>query len=80
VSGQNLTSPRTSILVTADLLVHGEWKYVRGNASMIEAAWGGVHYPNATTAHDAIDDHSFKCPARGCLFNVVRDMEGERLT
>merc|ERR1711988_1721918 len=40
---------------------------------MIEAAWGGPQYPNASTAHDAIDAHSFKCPRQGCLFDVVAD-------
>ena len=75
ISGANLTSPRTSILVTRDLLVHNEWKYVRGGSNMIEAAWGGVHYPNASTATDPIDAHSFHCPPRGCLFNLVNDLE-----
>eukprot|EP00966_Prymnesium_polylepis_P110120 2548006-Prymnesium_polylepis.1 len=75
LSGANATSPRTSILVTRDLLVHDEWKYVRGGAKIIEAAWGGPHYPNATTSSDPIDAHSFHCPARGCLFNLVDDVE-----
>ncbi len=73
LSGQNLTSPRTTILVTKDLLVHDRWKFVRGGAQMIEAAWGGPHYPNATTASDPIDGHSFRCPERGCLFDLVAD-------
>merc|ERR1712007_267894 len=73
LSGQNMTSPRNSFLVTKDLLVVGEWKYVRGGANMIEAAWGGEHYPNASTATDPIDSHSFKCPSQGCLYNVVKD-------
>lgn len=73
LSGTNLTSPRESILVTKDLIVVGEWKYVRGGTTMIEAAWGGPHYPNASTVHDPIDSHSFRCPQRGCLFNVVSD-------
>merc|ERR1719353_379675 len=38
LSGQNLTSPRESILVTNELIVVGDWKYVKGGASMIEAA------------------------------------------
>ena len=73
LSGANLTSPRASFLVTRNLLVRGEWKFARGRTAMIEAAWGGPHYPNATTAVDPISNHSFKCPARGCLYNVWRD-------
>jgi arylsulfatase I/J len=75
LSGANLTSPRTSILVTSNLLVHNEWKYVRPHSTMVEAAWGGPHYPNASTATDPIDGHTMHCPARGCLFNVVADPE-----
>lgn len=44
---------------------------------MIIAAHGGPHYPNASTATDPIDRHSFKCPARGCLYNVVKDPREE---
>ena len=58
--------------VTSNLLVHNEWKYVRPHSTMVEAAWGGPHYPNASTATDPIDGHTMHCPARGCLFNVSR--------
>ena len=75
LSGRNATSPRTSVLVTRDLLVHQEWKLVRGGTDMVEAAWGGVRYPNASTATDPIDAHYLRCPERGCLFNVVSDVE-----
>ena len=61
--------------VTSNLLVHNEWKYVRPHSTMVEAAWGGPHYPNASTATDPIDGHTMHCPARGCLFNVVADPE-----
>jgi arylsulfatase I/J len=77
LSGENMTSPRESILVTADMIVVGEWKYVVGGTNMIEAALGGPHYPNASTVSDPIDRHSFKCPARGCLYNVVKDPREE---
>lgn len=73
ISGANLTSPRESILVTKDMLVRGPWKYIRGDTNMIEAAWGGPAYPNASTASDPIASHHFKCPEQGCLYNVVED-------
>lgn len=73
LSGQNLTSPRESFLVTNDMIVIGEWKYVAGGTKMIEADWGGEHYPNASTVTDPISDHSFKCPQQGCLYNVAKD-------
>lgn len=73
LSGANLTSPRTSFLVTRGVLIHNEWKFVRGNTTMIGAAWGGKTYPNSSTASDAIDWHSFQCPSQGCLFNVQTD-------
>lgn len=72
--GQNLTSPRTTILVTKNLLISGKWKYVFNNTNMIEAANGGPQYPNASTATDPIDSHHFKCPAEGCLFNLIDDV------
>jgi arylsulfatase I/J len=77
LSGKNVTSPRESILVSANVIVIGEWKYIKGGANMIKAAHGGPHYPNASTATDPIDRHSFKCPARGCLYNVVNDPREE---
>ncbi|KAL3933653.1 MAG: hypothetical protein SGPRY_000195 [Prymnesium sp.] len=78
LSGENLTSPRTSILISRQLLLHDQWKYVRGNAKMRGAAWGGPFYPNASTECDPIDAHSIQCPARGCLFDVVSDLEETR--
>ena len=73
VTGANATSPRTSVLVTKDLLVTTRWKYALPGTKMIEAAWGGPQYPNASTATDPIDAHSFKCPASGCLFDLQND-------
>lgn len=78
LSGQVGKSPRDTILVTKDLLLHNEWKYVRGGAKMIESAWGGPQYPNASTADDPIDAHHITCPSQGCLFNVVDDIREER--
>ena len=78
ISGANLTSPRASFLVTRDLLVHGRWKYARGGSKMIEAAWGGPHYPNSSTSTDPIDAHTFDCPEAGCLYDVVADVEERR--
>eukprot|EP00931_Biecheleriopsis_adriatica_P120159 TRINITY_DN95289_c0_g1_i1.p1 TRINITY_DN95289_c0_g1~~TRINITY_DN95289_c0_g1_i1.p1 ORF type:complete len:557 (+),score=80.74 TRINITY_DN95289_c0_g1_i1:33-1703(+) len=73
LSGANLTSPRETFLVTGSMIVMGDWKYILGGTKMIEAAWGGPHYPNASTMEDSIEDHSFTCPPQGCLFNVVED-------
>jgi arylsulfatase I/J len=75
LSGQNLTSPRETAgwLVTGSALLMGRWKYVKGGAMMSEAAQGGPHYPNASTALDPIENHKFKCPKQGCLFDVVAD-------
>lgn len=74
LSGSTRTSPRDSFLVTKDVLVRGGWKYIRGGSKMIEAAWGGEQYPNASTATDPIDAHSIVCPSQGCLFDVVNDV------
>lgn len=72
VSGQNLTSPRTSILVRNDLLVTTRWKYATGK--LIEAERGGPQYPNASTSKDSIDDHNLQCPSTGCLFDLSTDL------
>jgi arylsulfatase I/J len=73
LSGQSNANPRAEagIIVHEHMLVKGKWKYVRGH--MIEAAWGGPHYPNETTVTDPIDGHNFQCPPQGCLYNVVDD-------
>jgi len=74
LSGENLTSPRESILVNKNLLIFKNWKYVRGNTTMIEAARGGPYYPNITTSTDSIDAHTMKCPPQGCLFDLDADL------
>lgn len=49
VSGANSTSPRTTILVNAQLLVHNQWKFVPNGTNMIEAAWAGPACVSLTT-------------------------------
>jgi arylsulfatase A-like enzyme len=77
LSGSTTSSPRQHFLVTENALVHGQWKYVRGNTTMKEAAWGGPHYPNASTSTDPIDAHTLMCPSQGCLFDVASDVHEE---
>lgn len=77
LSGQTNQSARSTILVTKDLLVDGEWKYVAGGTVMTGAAWGGPRYPNASTSYDPIFAHDLTCPPSGCLFNVVEDVREE---
>ena len=74
LSGEELESPRDSFLVSKDVIVNGTYKFARPGTKMIESEWGGPHYPNASTASDAIGDHSITCPETGCLFNVVQDV------
>lgn len=79
VSGANTTSPRTTILVNAQLLVHNEWKFVKSGSNMIEAGYGGVAYPNGTTVADDSwiggPQYVSHCTnPQGCLWNVVDDM------
>eukprot|EP00041_Stephanoeca_diplocostata_P025711 m.678611 g.678611 ORF g.678611 m.678611 type:complete len:276 (+) comp22807_c0_seq3:1121-1948(+) len=76
LTGANTTSPRDTILVTKDLLVHKNWKFVRGNTTMIEASWGGVQYPNGSSIanDDWVSGFHYKCGSNGCLFDVVADM------
>jgi len=76
LTGRNTTSPRDTVLVTKSLLVHKQWKYARGN--MIEASWGGPHYPNGTTVKSGnwVDTYTTTCGQNtsGCLYNVVDDV------
>eukprot|EP00038_Savillea_parva_P008859 m.179651 g.179651 ORF g.179651 m.179651 type:complete len:548 (-) comp14819_c0_seq1:100-1743(-) len=77
VSGQNKTSPRTTIVVNAQLLVHNEWKYVKSGSNMIEAQWEGPQYPNGSTLADNtwVANYHYQCSNKdGCLWNVVEDM------
>lgn len=80
ISGEELESPRDSFLVSKDVIVNGTYKFARPGTKMIESEWGGPHYPNASTASDAIGDHSITCPETGCLFNVVQDVRGVRMS
>ena len=72
------TSPREDILVNENLLVSGDWKYVRPNTNMIEASWGGLAYPNHTESGNSnyIDNYHLKCGAAGCLFNIKVSQDG----
>ena len=73
IAGDNTTSPRETILVNKDLLVHKQWKYIKGDFVAKANARGGPQYPNATTATDPIASHKLTCPDQGCLFDVVND-------
>jgi arylsulfatase I/J len=80
LSGETALSPRdeSGFMVTRDLFMKGPWKYVTGGSNMISNARGGPQYPNETTVTDPIGAydglHEFKCPAQGCLYNVVEDL------
>eukprot|EP01061_Rhynchopus_euleeides_P001316 TRINITY_DN10936_c0_g1_i1.p1 TRINITY_DN10936_c0_g1~~TRINITY_DN10936_c0_g1_i1.p1 ORF type:complete len:546 (+),score=159.94 TRINITY_DN10936_c0_g1_i1:122-1759(+) len=78
LSGMNGTSPRETILVEPNLLVHRQWKYIKGGVAAAGNARGGPVYPNATTAEDPVSAHVLKCPSAGCLFDVVSDPYEER--
>lgn len=77
LTGKTKVSPRDTILVNKNLLVHKQWKYVTPGQSMMEASWGGPHYPNASSLknNDWVSTVSYKCSNEtlGCLFNVVED-------
>jgi arylsulfatase A-like enzyme len=75
VSGATETSPRTEILVNANLLVTTRWKYVRPNQTMIEASWGGAQYPNGSTISEEnwIANYNLHCGMTGCLFDLETD-------
>ena len=75
MSGATKTSPRTEILVNANLLVTTRWKYVRPNQTMIEASWGGAQYPNGSSISDEnwIADYNLHCGMSGCLFDLEND-------
>lgn len=63
-------SPRDTILFETDVLLHGDFKLILGTQA--GASWGGLQYPNATTATDPIYDVKLEC-GKGCLFNVAND-------
>ncbi|KAJ9446660.1 hypothetical protein DIPPA_60792 [Diplonema papillatum] len=73
LSGENATSPRDTILVDNQLLVHKQWKYIAPDTLCYGNARGGPSYPNASTATDPIYSHTLQCPSIGCLFDVVND-------
>eukprot|EP01147_Barroeca_monosierra_P004931 gene4931-6915_t len=73
LTGQAPISPRETILVTKDCLLHKNWKVLTGK--VIEANWGGPNYPNASTTNDPIDNYTIDCGSKGCLFDVAVDSE-----
>jgi len=74
ITGENVTSPRDTVLVTKTLLLHKQWKYSR--SPMIEASWGGPHYPNGSSIanNDWLSNYTNNCGATGCLYDVEGDM------
>jgi arylsulfatase B len=70
ISGQNLTSPRTEIPVSAQTLIQGPWKLITG--SMPYATWQGTQYPNASSNAHPVST-SINCGTSGCLFNTEID-------
>lgn len=75
LTGVNTTSPRDTILVNKNLIVHKQWKLIRGDTDAIEAGWAGLHYPNGTSISTDtwVGDYDVKCPKAGCLYNVLDD-------
>ncbi|EGD76972.1 hypothetical protein PTSG_07315 [Salpingoeca rosetta] len=72
LSGAAGSSPRDTVLVSRECLVHKEWKLLTKEQHY--ANWGGPQYPNASTAHDSIANYKINCTG-GCLFNLTADME-----
>lgn len=73
LSGQIAESPRHSFLLSDNVVLVNQWKFITGGSFMKQSAWGGPQYPNMSTAADPIDKHSFTCPSSGCLYDVVSD-------
>ena len=71
ISGQNMTSPRTQIAVSAKALISENLKYLGGNMSY--ASWPGSKYPNASSVQSPVKSVHMDC-TKGCLFDVVQDM------
>ena len=66
-------SPRDTILVNKNLLVHKQWKFCTG--SMQGNALAGPRYPNASSyPKDFVDSFNLNCGEGGCLFDVVKDV------
>eukprot|EP01051_Picozoa_sp_SAG22_P004261 SAG22_NODE_224_length_14744_cov_7.467668_7_plen_190_part_00 len=78
IAGENLTSPRTELFVTSDLLIMGDWKLITGTAS--SASWAGPTYPNASSVNNTLDRYTAHCSGPDvdsdpestgpCLYNV----------
>lgn len=70
ISGANMTSPRTEILVREDTLVQGRYKLIVGTVD--HAGWAGPQYPNITSAGHEVALVNLTCDP-GCLFDVQAD-------
>ena len=69
LSGENATSPRETLLVSADVLISGDHKLMQGTFN--GAAWSGPQYPNTTTSAGGLFGVRQKCEP--CLYNVASD-------
>jgi hypothetical protein len=70
LSGQEPASPRTNILVRADLMINGTYKVITGKQGF--AGWAGPQYPNTTSKGHEVGSVAIDCTG-GCLFDVESD-------
>eukprot|EP01084_Bolivina_argentea_P124455 220529_1 len=71
ISGQNLTSPRTEMIVDNNTLVMGSYKYITDDV-VNYATWTSELFPNSSSILHPIDGTFLNC-RRGCLFDLKND-------
>ena len=72
ITGINLTSPRTEVVISGNVLIQNNYKYMV-NASFDYASWGGYLFPNSTSPKHPIQGTKMNCN-EGCLFDLEKDM------
>ena len=71
ISGQNETSPRNEIPISANALIQGQYKYLNGNVGY--ASWEGMEFPNSSSPQHPVQGTTMNCD-KGCLFDLQNDM------
>lgn len=72
ISGSNLTSPRTELIVDNSTLIVNDYKYIQDDI-VNYATWTSELFPNSSSILHPIDGTFLDCRLKACLFDIAND-------